>query len=780
MGETMQKYMLAIMIALLLPLGLMAHPPLPECYHNYAEITDLLFALEDANPDIAKVHIIGYSQQENIPIYAMQISADVEGQWERPALLFVGQVHAEEVLGVETTLSNINQILEFRNQMPYSMWISQLETWWVPTLNPEGHNVVTSNMDVSFRKNKRDNNNNGIFDYEVTDSGDDIDGVDINRNFDFNFTHGDTLMQPGGNELYDYYRGPAPMSESEVQAIKALADQKNFVLSICWHSSRTGNFSEKVYYSFNWKDVRPSPDLAFAQSIAQGVASQIMTDTGNPYEYYPNASRRGAFHDWMYKQYGTIQLLIEVGTQDLQPDEAGMLSVVQRASNGVWWMMNRALMFSSAVPSNSLLTGHTTDSSSNEPIQAEIIIQERHAPWFVPRLTNAQTGRFFKPLPMGNYTVQARKKGYWDKILPNTTVLNNSWTTINIAMDPKAEAVMSGTINTGGSNVPARLIIKDIEPDTLWVTGDYIYHGYEGEYEIEITAAGCYPYRGTINLHAGTNHHYFNLSQATVLFQEDWEVGTSQWDLVGENDITDGLSIWARIEGLSETGYAITDSWGKSGHYLQNCNVWIQTVDPISIPADSSPLLTFDSHLYTEWDYDPVRVEASVDGETWTQLWIKSGRHDFWQTEFVSLEDFAGQSIYLRFRLQDSSIADELTDPGWSLDNIRVITGSATANADVHNAPVVAAILEQNYPNPFNPTTTISYTLARADEVSLNIYNLKGQLVRSYKPGAQTAGTHNLVFDGMDQNGKRVASGVYLYRLQTGDKQLQRKMILMK
>jgi len=783
MGDKMQKYMIVIAFALLLPLGLLAFPPLPECYHSYAEITDLLFNLEDTYPDIAKVHLIGYSQQENLPIYAMQISADVEGQWERPALLFVGQVHAEEVLGVEITLSNIQKILEYRDQFPYSMYISQLDSWWIPTLNPEGHNVVTSNIDVAYRKNKRDNNNNGIFDFLDIEAGGDIDGVDINRNFDFNWVHGDTLYQPpttASPEAHDYYRGPSPMSESEIQAIKNLADQKNFVYSICWHSSRSGNFAEKVYYSFNWKDVRPSPDLAFAQSIAQGVANQIMTDTGNPYEYYPNASRRGAFHDWMYKQYGTIQLLIEVGTLDLQPSEPGMLSIVQRASNGVWWLMNRALMYSTAVPSNSLLTGHTIDSSNSEPIQAEIIIQERHAPWFVPRLSNAQTGRFFKPLPMGGYTVIARKKGYWDKVLPNTTVLNNSWTTINIPMDRKADAVMSGTVNTNGTGIPARIIIKDIQPDTLWVNGDYIYHGYEGEYEVEITADGYYPYLGTINLHAGTNHHYFNLSPVDVLFEEDWEENTAQWELVGENNPDDGISIWARVEGLSNSGYAITDSWGKRGNYLQNSNVWIKTVEPIFIPSNGSPLLTFESHLYTEWTHDPARVEASPDGETWTQLWIKSGRYDWWQNEYVNLEDYSGQHIYLRFRLQDSSTADELTDPGWTLDNIRIVTGSATANVDATDTPVVSAMLHQNFPNPFNPETTIAYDLASASAVSIEIYNIKGQLVRSYQPGSQPAGKHQIVFDGLDRNGNAVASGVYFYRLKTADKQLQRKMILMK
>jgi flagellar hook assembly protein FlgD len=64
--------------------------------------------------------------------------------------------------------------------------------------------------------------------------------------------------------------------------------------------------------------------------------------------------------------------------------------------------------------------------------------------------------------------------------------------------------------------------------------------------------------------------------------------------------------------------------------------------------------------------------------------------------------------------------------------------------------------------------------------VSIDIYNLKGQLVRSYQPGSQPAGKYQIVFDGMDQHGQAVASGVYFYRLKTADKQLQRKMILMK
>ncbi|MDD3524619.1 MAG: M14 family zinc carboxypeptidase [Candidatus Cloacimonetes bacterium] len=763
----MRIYLLCLLIALL-PLFAMAN--LPDCYHTYDEITSILFQLEDTYPDIAKVHLIGYSQHESLPIYAMQISDDVNGEWERPAMLFVGQVHAEEVLGVEITLSNIQSILENYDTMPYSQWVYQLDSWWIPTLNPEGHNVVTSNMDTSYRKNKRDNNNNGIFDFSPL-VGYDIDGVDINRNFDFNWTHGDTLMQPGGTEVYDYYRGPAPMSESEITAIKQLADAKKFVYSICWHSSRSGNFSEKVYYSFNWKDVRPSPDLSFAQSIAQGVANKIHKESGGYYEYYPNASRRGAFHDWMYKEYGTIQLLIEVGTRNLQPLEPLMLDTIQRASNGVWWLMNRALMFSTDVPSSSMLTGHTTDAITGEPIEAEIIIEQRHAPWFVPRTSFADTGRYFKPLPQGSYNILARKKGYWDTLLTNSTVNNSSWTTRNLALQPKTPSIMHGYVNGNGNPIPAQMIIKDFIPDTLAVDGSYIYNGYEGEYPIEIFSEGYFPYLGTIELTPGNNQQSFSLSSATTLFAEDWESGTSAWEIQGP---------WVLQDQIAKSGNAITDSWGGRGHYAQNCDVWIKTADAITLPAGGNPMLYFDSHLYTEWDHDPVTVEISTDDENWNELWLSSGRQDWWQKIYVDLSEYEGESVYLRFRLRDNSIADELTDPGWTLDNIRVITGSATSNSDLVSDIPVAAALYPNFPNPFNPETTIRFSLAQTDEVSLEVFNLRGQKVRSYRPGTMNPGNHKVIFDGMDDNGSPLASGVYFYRLKAGAFSQSRKMILMK
>lgn len=88
--------------------------------------------------------------------------------------------------------------------------------------------------------------------------------------------------------------------------------------------------------------------------------------------------------------------------------------------------------------------------------------------------------------------------------------------------------------------------------------------------------------------------------------------------------------------------------------------------------------------------------------------------------------------------------------------------------------------LGQNYPNPFNPTTTINYTLAQNGPVNLTIYNIRGQKVRQLVNDNQTAGTHNVVWNGRDNSGNAVSSGVYFYRLQAAGKALQKKMLLIK
>ena len=88
--------------------------------------------------------------------------------------------------------------------------------------------------------------------------------------------------------------------------------------------------------------------------------------------------------------------------------------------------------------------------------------------------------------------------------------------------------------------------------------------------------------------------------------------------------------------------------------------------------------------------------------------------------------------------------------------------------------------LSQNYPNPFNPTTTISYGLPKDSNVKIEIFNLLGQKVTTIIDDKEKAGYKSLIWNGKDNAGQSVSSGVYFYRIDTGDRQLTKKMMLLK
>jgi hypothetical protein len=88
--------------------------------------------------------------------------------------------------------------------------------------------------------------------------------------------------------------------------------------------------------------------------------------------------------------------------------------------------------------------------------------------------------------------------------------------------------------------------------------------------------------------------------------------------------------------------------------------------------------------------------------------------------------------------------------------------------------------LVQNFPNPFNPTTEIAYDLPEAANVNLEVYNILGQNVKSLVNQYQDAGSYRVTWNGTNNEGAQVASGVYFYRISAGDFKDIKKMVLMK
>ncbi len=136
--------------------------------------------------------------------------------------------------------------------------------------------------------------------------------------------------------------------------------------------------------------------------------------------------------------------------------------------------------------------------------------------------------------------------------------------------------------------------------------------------------------------------------------------------------------------------------------------------------------------------------------------------------------------------LQAGSLADTLkiyhnlsfeTNPA-----IVILSGTAedpTGLIENQTAKIPTAFeSRQNYPNPFNPMTTIEYHLKENARVTLKIYNVKGQVVRTLVDEPQTRGVKSVVWDGRNERGELQGSGIYIYRLKAGEFQQSRKMVL--
>jgi len=109
----------------------------------------------------------------------------------------------------------------------------------------------------------------------------------------------------------------------------------------------------------------------------------------------------------------------------------------------------------------------------------------------------------------------------------------------------------------------------------------------------------------------------------------------------------------------------------------------------------------------------------------------------------------------------------------------QTIIFSNVANQEQVSVPVITG-LKQNYPNPFNPETKIAFTLSKEGRTGLRIYNIRGEEVKTLINGRKQAGSHSIVWDGRDNNGNKVASGVYFCTLDANEKHTTMKMVLLK
>ena len=269
-------------------------------------------------------------------------------------------------------------------------------------------------------------------------------------------------------------------------------------------------------------------------------------------------------------------------------------------------------------------------------------------------------------------------------------------------------------------------------------------------------------------------------------FDEDEEliVDFDQFiDDVDEDDltlsVTGNVEVTVNIDGTIVT-FGATENWNgtETLTFIVDDNVTRaraeDDVDVIVIPVNDEPVLLgyYPEELEFTVIIDSV-VTFSVEAED-----IDSDLNYTWYVDEELQTETSETFEYQFIELGEILIKSLISDEEYEIETIWTVTVESGVGV-IDILPVVTK-LHQNHPNPFNPTTTISFDLVNARKVTLNVYNIKGELVKTLASGNYPAGKHEVTWNGNDKNGKAVSSGVYFYQMKTKEYNSFRKAIMLK
>lgn len=792
-------------------------------YHRYDRVQEKIFALQDSFPQMVKIDTIGFSQVDQVPIYSVFVARDIgDTALTKPSVVIIGQVHAEEVLGVEYCMWLLEKMVtrEGRN------WRNRVNTYIIPTANPEGLNVVYS-LDYTYRKNKRDNIGDGKFRYQFA-WGSDTSGVDINRNFPLWWIHGDQFLVRGGaNEFYDYYRGPAPASEEETRTLIKFFDKVRPYYSITLHSSRTGNVAEKVIYPWGFgRETKFSPDVDAFNELAYQVARRCKR-YGDTRTYEPNIilQPRGDSEVFYYYKYGTYAMRVEIGAEGeaMQPDSAGIYEVINDVADGLQYVLNSAAGITDdrhGVIRTSRLDIVVRDASNNQPIGNARLVLDKWKTNMIPyRKTHSTLGHYHWMVNDAvRDTLQVSKFGY--KTVRRVVSSGRDPSPVNVMLTPLPEyTVQLRILQSNGQEINRSVDLTIEHPDSVWTetfaNGSSTKVLPEGNYKLTLYAEDKFvPRVVDVSVVADTIFQ-IALSPAVALLNENFDnadvVYTTNYSI--NTNSLDSLQRWELTPYLYRTPpRSLTDS--KRGNMARKTNSWCAPYNLLDNHFDLSSTQTA-SLIYwlnqaLEPDYDSMWVEISTGGASGSDpadwVWFKPEAapshqkvailkwqemddyinrpwnappinllkyHD-WERFIIPLDDYIGESeIHFRFRIASDDFDEE---DGVYIDDVQLLASGELPPPlmSEHFIPLDFSLGEA-YPNPFNSQFRIRVNLPDAADLQATVYDLNGREVLKAVDGFFSAGSHALVIDGHN-----LSSGVYFLRVNTPDDAAIRKITLIR
>ena len=624
-------------------------------YRNYDELLEDLQEIESQYPDICKLYDIGntrgkeYSMAGNSyyndyshEIWAMKVSDNVEEEEDEPSVFYMAEHHAREPISLEVNMYVLNHIISNYGSDPtITDEVNNKQIWFMPLVNPNGHKIVTDEVDLWWRKNIRDNNGNGSINFGGGD------GVDPNRNYAWNWGGEGS----SGETNSETYRGPSAFSEPEIQAMRDILGSHHFVTGITYHS-----YSELVLFPFGYANNIQAPDHDALEELANDMAFTIPGQNGGyydpmpSYELYPAS---GTTDDYAYGEHGVFSFTIELGTEFIPP--ASQIEGICENN------LEAALILLTRV-NKKALTGHITDAESGDPVVAEIYIDgiDNTGEFRKPYESDLIFGRYYRLLQMGSYDVTFSALGYETQTINNVSISPLQQTVLDVELEPILMVPVTGRVTDGYTGAPiaqAQLTLSS-DPDNLIYSDNSGYFSfpavYEGTYIVH-AEAGNYS-TADIPVTITVDDYFIELEMYTFYtesfesneFSDEWNSnGDAQWYFDTESvydglysvrsgeishDQSSSLNLNLNVTGYGQIGfhYRVASEYSPSGNYFYDGLVF--SIDGTEIgqyqpTEDGGTPWTYASfsvspgeHVFT-WSY----VKDGADGSTYMEedcAWI--------------------------------------------------------------------------------------------------------------------------------------------------------------
>jgi hypothetical protein len=359
-------------------------------YLTSDKILGLVKELETQYPDLVHVEKIGESLKGR-PLVAVRLSTPENVEY-KPTILFNGMHHAREIMTTEVTTDiMIFLVKNFNNaEMPWvTEWLKHIAIWVIPQVNPDGNDIVWTS-DNWWRKNARGDSRGSVW------------GVDINRNYPYEWAKCDGSSGSQGSQTY---RGAAAASEPETQAVMKFVKEKNIAIDISYHS-----YSELVIAPYGCQN-HYTPENAIVQKWGSAFSKLLKKDDGGgTYTYgtgweilYPVD---GDDISWMYNEVNALAYVVEMNgsNQGFQPNyERWRNRTVEAQRPGWQFLLNQLL-------NGPQVRGRMRDAKTGAPIDGFVKIGGVKYGDEKPRA--AKNGVFYKLLVPGSYDLIFSAPGY--------------------------------------------------------------------------------------------------------------------------------------------------------------------------------------------------------------------------------------------------------------------------------------------------------------------------------------------------------------------------------